>query len=148
MLIVCHNHKDFVNATCNALVRIREKIHGLRLDINALRYHISPALSGESAGYPVKFPMDTVEVFQLLNAKLEDITLRNTLVNDRFVTFTYTNYLKLIGGGSVGIGTRNILGTLMTDELANSINWRRVNDEFCLASTPLANVIIDKPFSN
>ncbi|KAF6771117.1 hypothetical protein AHF37_10140 [Paragonimus kellicotti] len=33
--------KDFMSATCNALVRIREEIHGLRLDINALRYQIT-----------------------------------------------------------------------------------------------------------
>ncbi|KAF7234077.1 hypothetical protein EG68_12465 [Paragonimus skrjabini miyazakii] len=85
--------KDFMSATCNALVRIREEIHGLRLDINALRYQISTPLSRESTGYPVKFPMDTVEDLQLLNTKLEDITLRNTLVNYRFVHFIYTDEL-------------------------------------------------------
>ncbi|KAF7261164.1 hypothetical protein EG68_01528, partial [Paragonimus skrjabini miyazakii] len=109
------------------------KIHGLRLDINALRYQISPPLSGQSTGYPVKFPMDTMEDLQLLNAGLEDITLRNSL----------TNYLKLIEGSSVGTSTRNILGTLLTDELANSINWKGVNNKFYWA-----NVLIGKPVIN
>ncbi|KAF7261990.1 hypothetical protein EG68_00602 [Paragonimus skrjabini miyazakii] len=85
--------KDFMNATCDALVKIREEIHGLRLGINALRYQISPSLSEESTSYPVKFPTDTVEDLQLLTAKLEDITSHNTL------------------------------HPLMTDELANIINW-------------------------
>ncbi|KAF6771749.1 hypothetical protein AHF37_09927 [Paragonimus kellicotti] len=113
------NVDDFMSATCNALVRIREEIHGLRLDINALRYQITPNLSRESTDYPVKFPMQTVQDIQLLNAKLEDMTLSNTL----------TNYLQLIGGSSLGTCTRNILGTLMTDELANTINWRGVNNK-------------------
>ncbi|KAF7261965.1 hypothetical protein EG68_01844 [Paragonimus skrjabini miyazakii] len=144
MFIVCHNHTDFMDATCNALVRTREEIHGLRLNINALRYQISPPLSGEPKGYPVRFPMDTVEDLQLPNAKLEDITLRNTL----FILYMQTNYLKLIKDSSLGTSTRNILRTLMADELANSINWRVVNNKFSLASTPLANIIIVPRFNS
>ncbi|KAF7261754.1 hypothetical protein EG68_00625 [Paragonimus skrjabini miyazakii] len=56
---------------------------------------------------------------------------------------TLTNCLKLIEGSSLGTCTRNILGTLMTDELANNINWRSVNNKFSLSSTPLASIIID-----
>ncbi|KAF6774382.1 hypothetical protein AHF37_06659 [Paragonimus kellicotti] len=87
------NVDDFMSATCNALVRIREEIHGLRLDINALRYQITPNLSRESTGYPVKFPMQTVQDLQLLNAKLEDMTLSNTLVSDHSVYYMYTDEL-------------------------------------------------------
>ncbi|KAF6775131.1 hypothetical protein AHF37_05874 [Paragonimus kellicotti] len=82
-----------MSATCNALVRIREEIHGLRLDINALRYQITPNLSRDSTDYPVKFPMQTVQDIQLLNAKLEDMTLSNTLVSDHFVYYMYTDEL-------------------------------------------------------
>ncbi|KAF7245665.1 hypothetical protein EG68_10962 [Paragonimus skrjabini miyazakii] len=94
----------------------------------------TPRLSGRrvisrgSTSYPVKFPTDTVEDLQLPNAKLEDITSTNTL----------TNYLILIGGSSLGICNRNILGALTTNELVGASN------KASLASTLLAQLIISR----
>ncbi|KAF6779413.1 hypothetical protein AHF37_01280 [Paragonimus kellicotti] len=82
-----------MSATCNALVRIREEIHGLRLGYQCIAISITPNLSRDSTDYPVKFPMQTVQDIQLLNAKLEDMTLSNTLVSDHFVYYMYTDEL-------------------------------------------------------
>ncbi|KAF8571587.1 hypothetical protein P879_06905 [Paragonimus westermani] len=70
---------EFASATCNALVKIREEIHGPRLDIFALRHQAFPQ-SKESASNLLKCSVSAVEEQQLPHEKLKNITLLKYLI--------------------------------------------------------------------
>ncbi|KAF7252972.1 hypothetical protein EG68_09030 [Paragonimus skrjabini miyazakii] len=114
-------------------VRIREEMHAMRLELNALRYQHVVDSSSNSPMLPVRFPMQTVEDIQLLNMKLEDGETYLLLVN----------YLSKLGGKSVSDCISNLMKSTMTDDLASNINWRGVNSRFSLASTVFASAIVE-----
>ncbi|KAA3675266.1 uncharacterized protein DEA37_0012125 [Paragonimus westermani] len=63
-------------------------------------------------------------------------------------TFTFRcirllTFLSGVGGTSTGECTRNVMRTLLTDELAKTINWRGVNNRVSISSSPLYAAIVE-----
>ncbi|KAF8560646.1 hypothetical protein P879_10574, partial [Paragonimus westermani] len=110
-----------------------EELHALRLEVNALRFqHAAPGTSS-TAHFPVRFPMQSIGDMQLLNMKLEETEIYTQLVT----------FLSGVGGTSMGECTRNVMRTLLTDEVEKTINWRGVNNRVSIASSPLAAAIVE-----
>ncbi|KAF6769854.1 hypothetical protein AHF37_12097 [Paragonimus kellicotti] len=84
-------------------VRLREEMHAIRLELNALRYQHVVDSSSTSPTLPVRFPMQTVEDIQLLNLKLEDGETYPLLIN----------YLSKLGGKSVSDCIANLMKSTM-----------------------------------
>ncbi|KAF7244043.1 hypothetical protein EG68_08776, partial [Paragonimus skrjabini miyazakii] len=102
-------------------VRIREELHALRLEVNVLRFqHVAAGLSTTQL-FPVHLPMKTLEDMQLLNVKLEDAALYKQLVC--FMVLIHSTkliFLTSVGGTSMGECTRNVMKTLMIDDVAKT----------------------------
>ncbi|KAF7252185.1 hypothetical protein EG68_08469 [Paragonimus skrjabini miyazakii] len=114
-------------------VRIREELHALRLEVNALRFQHAAAGPSTTQLFPVRLLMQTVEDMQLLKVKLEDAALYKKLLI----------FLTSVGGTSIGECTRNVMKTLKTDDVAKNINWRGANNRMSIACTPLATAIVE-----
>ncbi|KAF7233843.1 hypothetical protein EG68_12627, partial [Paragonimus skrjabini miyazakii] len=112
-------------------VRMREELHSMRLEVNALRFTLAESPAKLSDDFPVQFPLNSVEDVQLLNKQLED----------RGLYLKMTDYVNQIGGRTMGNCARNIMDTVMTDELATNINWRGVNNKFSFAPTALSQLV-------
>ncbi|KAF8572389.1 hypothetical protein P879_00349 [Paragonimus westermani] len=48
-----------------------------------------------------------------------------------------------VGGTSIGECTRNVVRTLLTDDVAKTVNWRGVNNRVSIASSTLAATIVE-----
>ncbi|KAF7259150.1 hypothetical protein EG68_07379 [Paragonimus skrjabini miyazakii] len=114
-------------------VRLREEMHAIRLEVNALQYRHAVDSSSKSHRLPVRLPMQTVEEIQVLNVKLENTKMYLLLFD----------YLSKLGGKSVSDCIGNLVRVTMTDDLAASVNWQGVNNRFSLTSTLFASAIVE-----
>ncbi|KAF7241709.1 hypothetical protein EG68_12050 [Paragonimus skrjabini miyazakii] len=55
---------------------------------------------------------------------------------------TKSTFLTSVGAESMGECTRNVMRTLITDEVAITMNWRGENNRVSIACTPLATAIV------
>ncbi|KAA3671059.1 uncharacterized protein DEA37_0004185 [Paragonimus westermani] len=110
-------------------IRVREELHALRLEVNALRFqHAAPVHRGHAAAE-----------YEAGRSKIYTQLARLTFpIHSQQVTF-----LSSVGGTTMGECTRNIMRTLLTDEMAKTINWRGVNNRVSIASSQLAAAIVE-----
>ncbi|KAF7234366.1 hypothetical protein EG68_12111 [Paragonimus skrjabini miyazakii] len=93
-------HEDFQKVV-HSNVRMREELHSMRLEVNALRFTLAENPAKLSDDFPVQFPLNSVEDVQILNKQLEDRGLYLKLVtevngNERI--FRRIMLSKLVGG--------------------------------------------------
>ncbi|KAF5393994.1 hypothetical protein PHET_12450 [Paragonimus heterotremus] len=77
--------------------------------------------------------MQSIGDMQLLNMKLEGVEVYNQLVT----------FLTSVGGTSIDEYTRNVMRTLLTDDVAATDHCRGVNNRVSIASSPLAAAIVE-----
>ncbi|KAF8567469.1 hypothetical protein P879_07192 [Paragonimus westermani] len=116
----------------NQTVLLREEMHAIRPEVNALRYQHAAESSSKLPNLHLRFPMHMVEHIQLLYVKLGD--------NDTYLLLV--DCLSKLGGKAVSDCTGNLMRSTMTEDLAASVSWRGVNDRFSLASTPFASIVV------
>ncbi|KAF8566841.1 hypothetical protein P879_01879 [Paragonimus westermani] len=134
MLVTITNQLSrFTKTLVTHIVRLREELHALRLEVNALRYQHAAESSSKLPNLPVHFPMHTVEDIQLLNMKLEEKDTYLLLVD----------YLSKLGGKSVSDCIGNLMRSTMTEDLTASVNWRGINNGFSLASTLFVSAVVE-----
>ncbi|KAA3670962.1 uncharacterized protein DEA37_0005477 [Paragonimus westermani] len=127
-------------------IRIRKELHAERLELNALRFQHAALGTSSTAHFPVRFPIQSIGDMQLLNMKLEGAEIYTQLVCLTFpIHSKQLTFFSNVGGTSMRECTRNVIRTLLTDEVAKTINWRGMNNSVSIAFSPLAAAIVDGP---
>ncbi|KAF7244053.1 hypothetical protein EG68_09001 [Paragonimus skrjabini miyazakii] len=74
--------KEDFQKVVHSNVRMREELHSMRLEVNALRFTLAESPAKLSDDFPVQFPLNSVEDVQILNKQLEDRGLYLKMVTD------------------------------------------------------------------